>query len=80
MVHSGEKQGRLDEGRERERERERQRQREGKEGGREKSVGGGWRVSSGEPVSLGAPMVAESPERAVCSSFHKPPVCISLHT
>ncbi|KYQ53157.1 hypothetical protein ALC60_07887 [Trachymyrmex zeteki] len=25
-------------------------------------------------------MVAESPERAVCSSFHKPPVCISLHT
>lgn len=71
MVHAREKRGRLDEG---ERDRERERKRES-----EKSVDGGWRVSSGEPV-LGARMVAESPERAVCSSFHKPPVCISLHT
>lgn len=72
IVYAGEKRGRLDE-------RKGQREKRDRERESEKSDGGGWRVSSGEPV-LGAWMVAESPERAVCSSFHKPPVCISLHT
>jgi len=55
---------------------EREREREREDG----AWDGRWDGWNGCPGCTNDDGGESSPERAVCSSFHKPPVCISLHT